>query len=164
MTIILLGCVLILEALILGVSVLIERRRSKQYNKISFKETLALTDLPIVTFINNNNRLHFVLDTGSNRSIINARELESCKYVKLEGTNKVHGMDGISREVMNVKMSLLYNDKMFEDIFQVTDMSGAFDSWTNETGVTIHGILGNTFFTKYRYLIDFDELAFYTKK
>lgn len=164
MIVILLGCVLILEVLILGVSVLIERRRNKQYNKISFKETLALTDLPIVTFNNNNNKLHFVLDTGSNRSIINTRELENCKYTKLNGTNKIHGMDGISREVVNVKMSLMYNNNEFEDTFQVTDMSGAFDSWTQETGVTIHGILGNTFFTKYRYLIDFDELAFYTKK
>ena len=162
MILLLLGCVLTLEALILGVAITIVKKYNRKNNKISFKETLALTDLPIVTFSNNNNKLHFVLDTGSNRSIINARELEICKYHKLDGTNKIHGMDGISREVVNVRMSLMYNDKEFEDVFQVTDMSGAFDSWTQETGITIHGILGNTFFTKYRYLIDFDELAAYT--
>lgn len=164
MTIILLGCVLILEVCILGVSVLIERRRSNKHNRISFKETLALTDLPIVTFYNNGNKLHFVLDTGSNRSVINSRELVNCKYRKLDGSNTLHGMDGVLREVTNVAMPLEYNGNEYMDIFQVTDMSPSFDSWTSDTGITIHGIIGNTFFTKYRSLIDFDELAFYTKK
>lgn len=164
MTLILLGCILLLEAIILGVSVLIEHRRNKQHNKISFKETLALTDLPIVTFNNNGNKLHFILDTGSNRSVINLRELANCSYTTLKDRNTMHGMDGISREVMNVEMILEYSDKEFKDIFQATDMNDAFDSWTHQTGVKIHGILGNTFFKKYQYLIDFDELAFYTKK
>ena len=38
-------------------------------------------------------------------------------------------------------------------------MDEAFNSVKAETGVMIHGILGSNFFTRNKYIIDFDSLA-----
>lgn len=140
----------------------------KQCDKISFKETLELTDLPIVTFHhinkdNNDIKLNFLLDTGANRSIIDEVALTHCYYSMLGKENSLCGLDGVDRKVYNVKMCLVYNSKNYQEVFQVSDMSSVFDKMKQENGVTIHGILGNTFFNKYRYIIDFDKLIFYSK-
>ena len=37
--------------------------------KISFKEALSLTELPVVTFIGKGKKLNFLIDTGANNSI-----------------------------------------------------------------------------------------------
>ena len=42
-------------------------------------------------------------------------------------------------------------------------MKEAFGNIKKETGVTIHGILGSDFFTRYKYVLDFDKLIFYKK-
>ena len=80
-------------------------------NKISFRESLDLVDLPIVTFKNNNIKLNFLLDTGSNVSYINKEVLSQLQY---ETTNRIDQFMGASGEVQVVniiKMSLLYKDK-----------------------------------------------------
>ena len=38
---------------------------------MSFKESMDLVELPIITFYNNGKKLNFLLDTGANNSIIN---------------------------------------------------------------------------------------------
>ncbi len=42
-------------------------------------------------------------------------------------------------------------------------MSNAFNTLKQDTGVTIHGILGNTFFEKYGYVIDYKDFIAYAK-
>ena len=34
----------------------------------------------------------------------------------------------------------------------------------NATGVTIHGVIGNKFMQKYKYILDFDKMIAYSKK
>ena len=57
----------------------------------------------------------------------------------------------------------MYNYITYNEKFQVVDMSYAFNSIKQSTGVNIHGILGNSFFEKYGYVIDFKELVAYGK-
>ena len=47
-------------------------------------------------------------------------------------------------------LRLLVNN--YSEKFQVVDMSSAFNAIKQDTGVTIHGILGNSFFENYGYL------------
>lgn len=42
-------------------------------------------------------------------------------------------------------------------------MSGAFAQLKSMYGIQIHGILGTSFFQKYRYVLDFAELTAYQK-
>lgn len=147
---------------LIGIWHIIEHKQELK-TRISFRETMNLTDLPIITFYNNGRKLNFILDTGSNRSVLNIRELGNCVYQKLNSTNELLGMDGIPREVENISLILSYNKREYAEVFQAVDISSALDGYKKESGVNVHGILGNTFFLKYRYILDFNDLVAYQK-
>lgn len=136
----------------------------KSVDKISFKETLDLTDLPIITFKHKDLKLNFLLDTGATESIINSNVLDYCDYRELQELRNLSGLDGIQRQTNMVKMELSYNSTVYPEDFISTDMSETFGQIKAETGVNLHGILGSNFFQKYKYIIDFDKLVAYSKK
>lgn len=138
------------------------------HHKISFKETLALTNLPIITFEHNWGKtgnyymkLNFILDTGSTKSIIDSSILSSLKYKDTDSQFSIHGIEGKSIVAESAVIKLKYDDAIFEEEFQKIDMHKAFNSIKEGTGATIHGILGNSFFEKYKYVIDFNKLVAY---
>lgn len=135
------------------------------YDKVSFKESLDLCDLPVITFINNDVKLNFLLDTGANKSVINCDTLTlPIEYNKSDKSGTIFGMEGNAQEVSYINMDISYKDRVFNDTFQVLDMSAAFDRIKKNDGVTLHGVLSHNFFQKYKYVLDFDELIAYSKK
>jgi hypothetical protein len=145
------------------IAFLINKLEAKAPEKISFKETLDLTDLPIITFKQGVNKLNLILDTAANNSLIDSNI--SDKFVTKETSQKsmMYGVEGNMQEVNFVEMDIYYKDKCYTDNFQVVDMANAFNNIKKESGVTVHGILGNKFLEKYKYVIDFKELVAYTK-
>lgn len=132
-------------------------------NSMSFREALDLVGLPIVTFYQGDKKLNFLLDTGANLSVINKAALESVEH---EVTNKVgslYGVDGINREVSFANINLVYKSESYSEEFQVLDMQNTIDQVKAESGVNMVGIIGNEFFRKYKYVLDFDELVAYSK-
>lgn len=142
----------------------------EEYNKanrkdcISFRESMDLTDLPIVTFYQGNNRFNFLLDTGANLSVINSSALSNFQYKEVKGTGNIVGVEGIKKEVSYVNIDLNYKDTKYNEQFQVLDMQDAIDHVKSESGVNMVGILGNNFFRRYKYILDFNELIAYSKK
>lgn len=139
----------------------------KYYTKpeaISFKTAMELLELPVITFYVGDKKLHFLLDTGSNKSIINTKVLNFIPYEDTHEKSKLFGLEGNVQETSYVNIDLLYNDKSFPTKFQSVDMSNAFRTIKKENGVTLHGILGTEFFNNYKYVIDFNELIAYSKK
>lgn len=135
------------------------------YDKVSFKEALDLCDLPVITFINNGIKLNFLLDTGANKSVISCDAFKlPIEYNKSDKSGTIFGMEGNAREVSYINMDISYKNKVFNDTFQVLDMSAAFDRIKKNDGVTLHGVLSHNFFQKYKYVLDFDELIAYSKK
>ena len=135
------------------------------YDKVSFKEALDLCDLPVITFINNGIKLNFLLDTGANKSVISCDALNlPIEYNKSDEAGIIFGIEGNTKDVFYVNMDISYKNKVFNDTFQVLDMSAAFDRIKKNDGVTLHGILSHNFFQKYKYILDFDELTAYSKK
>ena len=132
---------------------------------ISFVEAFNLTDMPIVTFRNNGNKYNFLLDTGSTDCHVNKAVVESgqLEYDEMESTKNVFGMEGNPVSVNMINVTLALNDMEFNDAFIVNDLSAAFDSIKRENGVTLHGILGTSFFDKYKYVIDFGKYVAYSK-
>lgn len=133
--------------------------------KISFKEALNLTDLPVVTFICNGKKLNFLLDTGANNSVLNASVADKLKVeiVEFDGvdTDTAGGTICVNKAA---HLHLKYDNKrIYEDLFILVDMTEAFESTKKETGVQLHGLLGSNFFAKYKYIIDYDSLALYVK-
>lgn len=131
--------------------------------EMSFKESMNLTELPIVTFYNGSTKLNFLLDTGANLCVINSRIIDSLNYKKLDEKGSVFGMEGNSVDIDYISMDFTYNSKSYSSSFQVVDMQEAFDRIKQESGVTVHGILGSKFFEEYKYVLDFKELIAYTK-
>lgn len=129
--------------------------------KISFRETMDLVDLPIVTFKNNDKKFNFLLDTGANFSTLNHSNLKDLEYLNVEDKGTYSGIDGIELESSFVMMDVSYKEKVYTDIFQVIDLDAAFDSIKAESGIKLHGIIGNSFFQKYKYVLNFDELVAY---
>lgn len=139
---------------------------SKKVTSISFKESLDLTDLPIITVENNGKKLNFLLDTGSNVSHINSNILDSLSdYSKVPAApteiTTVNGVESI--EGSWIELPFYYKKQYFSETFLPLDLTDAFDSIKRDNGVQLHGILGNSFFAKYRYVLDFDDFIAYTK-
>ena len=135
----------------------------KNKSKISFKESMDLTELPVITFINNNVKLNFLLDTGSNNSLINKSILNMLDYKELDGTSNLIGVEGNNIKNSICEMKIEYKDYVFDTTFNIADLDTPFNVIKQEDGVQLHGILGSLFFQKYKYVLDFQSLIAYMK-
>lgn len=135
----------------------------KKKTCIDFSAGFNLTEMPIVTFKQGNIKLNFLLDTGSNNSLINKSVVKKIKHNPLETNTKVFGLDGNYNEVGLTVISIFYNNIEYTNEFMISDLDKPFSNIKKESGVTIHGILGNNFFTKNKSILDFEELKAYFK-
>lgn len=140
------------------------KAKNKNNNKMSFRETMDLVDLPIITFKQGDNKLNFLLDTGASSSVINKSALEFLNYKTTDKKNYVYGSEGNKFVEEFIEMVISYKDKEYTEEFIQSDLDKAFDNLKKDFGVNLVGILGNSFFQKYKYIIDFKELAAYSTK
>lgn len=138
--------------------------RDRKKNTISFKESLDLAEIPVITFYQNETKLNFLLDTGSNISIIDKKVYD---IIETKETNRQSTLAGLGGEYSTnpiVTITFTYLEKIFTDDFQVVDMTSTFATIKQRTGVTINGIIGSKFMQKYKYVLDFKEMIAYSKK
>ncbi len=161
------GFTILVIAAIWGVWLAFKEREKRKSNgpksSMSFREGLNLTGFPIVTFTNNNRVFNFLLDTGSNVSLIDESVLKQIKYEEAPSEIELYGLDGIERTSRCVVSYLSYEEYSYKTQFYVTDLSPTFRSIKQEHGVTLHGILGSDFFKAYRYVLNFEKLIAYSE-
>lgn len=138
--------------------------KDKKLNKMSFRETFDLTNLPIATFYNGKHKLNFLLDSGSDMCHINSCLLDKLKTIPLEAKRNLTGIGNGSQECNLVNMDIIYHGVHFECNFLAADLTEPFNVLKKDTGVQLHGILGCEFFERYKYILDFKEMMFYSKK
>lgn len=157
--------VVIILAIISIVAIIANKVEDKNRSYMSFRESIALADLPVVTFYQGDKRLNFLLDTGATLSVIDEKLVNSIESKFNDTISRTIGVDGkVMDNLINVDISFKYKDKDFSDTFQVVDMTQTFNSIKTSTGVTIHGIIGSCFMQKYKYVLDFKEMIAYSKK
>lgn len=136
---------------------------AKSKDVMSFKQSMELCDLPIVTFYIGEKKLNFVLDTGCVQSMLDADIIDKYKLnINYTGKNfEVWGANGkCSTDKMGC-LSFYYNKKELEEIFVCSSTIKYTFSWLKQNkGVTVHGLLGSNFFNKYKYILDFKKLEF----
>jgi hypothetical protein len=132
-------------------------------NKISFREAMDLAELPVITFYQGKKKFNFMLDSGSNLSHINSKIADEIDGVKQKSSIEVMGL-GAKTSHTAILSTFTHNGMVFDVTLQVTDFTDTFAQIKKETGVNIHGILGNEFFRNYKYILDFAELVAYSKK
>lgn len=156
--------IIIVIIAVVACAFLINKLEEKVSNTMSFREALALAELPVVTFYQGDKKLNLLLDTGANISIIDKEVANTINTKETPRVSKITGIGGSVKDVAIVDIVLQYKNNTFKDGFQVTDMSSTFSAIKNATGVTIHGIIGNKFMQKYKYILDFDKMIAYSKK
>ena len=158
-----LGLIIIALIILSASSYWILRHAHLRKYSLSFKDSMDLVELPVVTFYHGKKKLNMLLDTGSSESIINSTELDKIIYTELEYQKPLMGMEGNICMNKAITTIISYSGLKFDHPFIAADMKEAFGNIKKETGVTIHGILGSDFFTRYKYVLDFDKLMFYKK-
>ena len=138
-------------------------RRQKKKEIMSFREAMDLVELPIVTFYNKDTKVNFLLDTGSDLSYINKSILPSLEYKEVNESKNIISVGGNTQSLGCCNMTFTYKNQEFIDKFYISDLDEAFGVIKAETGVQIHGILGSKFFSKYKYILDFESLIAYSK-
>lgn len=159
--------VLVIMMLLIILSIIsyyiVKQARIRRYT-LSFKDAMDLVELPVVTFYHGKKKLNFLLDTGSSESIINSSSLDKLIYTELDYQKPLMGMEGNVCMNKTITTIISYSGLKFDHPFIAANMSEAFGKIKEETGVTIHGILGSDFFSRYKYVLDFDKLVFYKKQ
>lgn len=140
-----------------------KKRQLLEKKNMSFLESINLTGIPIISFVNNDQIINLVLDTGSNTNIIDKETLKSLDYKVSDTKNSVIGIAGTTEESNYVLVPLSYKKREYDMICLASDMSESMAAIKETYGVTIHGLLGTGFFTKYKYTLDFDEMIAYSK-
>lgn len=136
--------------------------RVRKEQVMEFKTSMDLTGLPIITFYQGKEKYNFLLDTGSNVSYIN--ESANFEVTKTGVKDVFMGAEGRDIDCEKVIIKLYKNALDYECEVSSANLDAAFNELKNIYGVTISGILGNDFFTKYKYCLDFKELVAYIRK
>lgn len=133
-------------------------------HSISFKESMDLINVPIITFKVEDRSVNFLLDTGSNISYISDIIIKDLGGLGI--TNKcsenlsVQGISGATNVSDRVDLRLDHNNQTLIGRFFVIDFTDIKNS-VNLPGIEIGGILGSNFFNAYKYTIDFRKLVAY---
>lgn len=146
---------------------IVDRVRIRERNKMSFMEAFNLTEMTIVTFFNNGQKLNFLLDTGSNDAYISksASKIEGLSYESIPRGTNVVGSTGNCACTETIRIPLTYKDNTYSaDLYVLESLDESFKSIKETDGVQLHGILGTLFLQKHNFVLDFDELVAYKKK
>lgn len=155
---------IIIVVLIATIINIIEDNKRLKIPKISFKESLDLSGFPIITFISNNKKLNFILDTGSENSVINTKDLEGTNFTSLANESNAYGIEGNPIKKKANNLILNYKDLTFNYVFWSLDLTKPIEIVKKNSGITIHGLLGSDFFSEFEYIIDFKKLEAYPTK
>lgn len=138
--------------------------KKKDKTCIDFSAGFNLTDMPIVTFTQGEVKLNFLLDTGSTNSLINESVVKNLDVIPLQTDTKMFGLDGNYTKVEVAVISIFYNGIEYANDFMISNLDKPFSNIKKESGVTIHGILGNNFFVRNKSILNFEEMKAYFKK
>lgn len=137
---------------------------SKHKDKISFKEAMDLAELPIITFYQGTEKFNFLLDTGSNHSHISKEASNRIKGVPMVGSTSIQGVGGAKIIEEAINTTIEYKSKSYEVVLLVGEhLDDTFKEIKETTGVQVHGIIGNSFLSDNRYILDFNEFVAYSK-
>ena len=145
-------------------AVVLQRRYDikKSQSILSIRESIMLTDFPILTFNNNGYRLRFLLDTGSNANMIDKNILKNLVITDSSSPEEddytVHSIGDSTLSSTQYLICFNYDSLKFGAYFMAVDKFSGFDKIKNDTGVEVNGILGAPFMTRYKYILDLDNL------
>ena len=107
-----------------------------------------------------------MIDSGSDISYLCTRAKQSVEIIKEDnvGLDLLTGMCSSKVNSSEISVELEYKENTFKENFIVLpELDNQFNEIKQEKGVRIDGILGNSFLSKYKYIIDYNDLSVYIK-
>ena len=138
--------------------------RKKKSKEMSFRQSFALSGLPIISFKSNREWINLVFDTGCNYSVVDRNALKKFDYILLDTKSEIVGIEGKINKGEAARLLLSYENEEYSIECGVVDMGEAIKELKSTYGVVIHGILGTDFFDKYKYTIDFNKMIAFSQK
>ena len=123
---------------------------------------ISKTGLPLIVVEIFGHHNCLMLDTGSNRNIIDHRIYNHFKD-KLEtqpDSSEVLTLNGTTTGII-IDIPFNFENQVYHETFLCTENTEVFDKIYDESGIQIHGILGNLFFLKHRWILDFEKIEVY---
>ena len=121
---------------------------------------LSKAGLPLIVAKLFGHDICLLLDTGSNKNIIDDRIykhfIDRLKQSKM--TSEIHALKGISSGI-TIDAPFTFEGHEYSESFFCAEVSNTFDKIFEESGLQIHGILGNHFFLKHGWVLDFDKMT-----
>jgi len=125
----------------------------------TLKYGLTKANLPLIPITIQDKTLCFLLDTGSNHNIIDKAVYSHFKDISEPVGEYSHfGVEGNTEASKTVKLPFSFEGHNFNPIFSVVNMDSAFSKIQEESGIPIHGLLGNKFFIEHGWVLDFDKM------
>ena len=124
---------------------------------------LSKTGLPLIVVKIFNHDICLMLDTGSNNNIIDQQIYEHFKdklAIREEFSQEVLTLNGIARGVI-INFPFIFENQEYNEPFICSDNTEPFKQIEDESGIRIYGILGNNFFLKHNWIIDFEKQEVY---
>lgn len=124
---------------------------------------LNKTGLTLIAVEMKGESLCLLVDTGATLNLLDKRVYEHFYKNKLVGssnlTNKISnfGIDGVEKSAIRAELNFIFEDNPFTAKFTIFDASIAFNKVEEESGIQIHGILGNEFLLENEWIIDFEK-------
>lgn len=140
------------------------KRSNELYEIESFKSNEDIYKLPIVSMYEGEVKLNFLVDTGSTHSHLVPSILKQIHYTEKDDVNTPfygYGGPGDSVQSKIVTLKLNHNFELVEGDFMVHNtiedsLDQAFSMYPN---IKIHGILGNDFLKRNKYIIDYSDFS-----
>lgn len=129
--------------------------------KVSFKKHFKKVKVPLIKMKIAGELRYFLVDSGATNNVIEKNFYNSVdpKYFNdLKFSDQIISTNGVTEKRPIVGANLSFKKDVFEDVtFIVADIAPAVEFIKNASNIVIAGILGSTFFEKYRWAVDFDE-------
>jgi hypothetical protein len=134
---------------------------------VTFNKNLIKTGVPIISVKIHKDIFNFILDSGANVSYFNKEDFY--KYFTIEKDIQEQSISflnskGLSKEEVIVAMLEFEIEKLiFRTEFTILDLNDSMKQFNDSFNIPIHGLLGREFFSKYRWLLDFENNVVWLK-
>jgi len=123
---------------------------------------LHKTGLPLIVVNIFGYEICLMLDTGSNQNIIDNGIYEHFKdkLTETEQPQEVLTLNGTTKGTI-VNIPFTFENQKYIEPFICSNTAEAFEQIEKESGIRIYGILGNHFFLKHNWILDFEKIMVY---
>lgn len=135
--------------------------KSKNKTIVEFRESLEIAGIPITKFKVSGKELNFIIDSGSSMSCISSKTAELIKAdVSASQMKSIIGVGGNTKPSSETVVVLEDVFSLYEITFQVNDaLNKSFNRFEKSYGITVHGIIGNDFLSRYGFILNYNKMS-----